>query len=108
MSTLETIKTQIENNPVILYMKGTPDQPQCGFSSQTVQALKACARPFSFVNILEHSDIRAELPTFAEWPTFPQLWISGELVGGCDIVVEMYQSGELKPMVEAASPEVSE
>ena len=63
---------------------------------------------FSFVNILEHPDIRAELPKYAEWPTFPQLWINGELVGGCDIVLEMYQSGELKPMVEAASPEASE
>ena len=61
-----------------------------------------------FVNILEHPDIRAELPKYAEWPTFPQLWINGELVGGCDIVLEMYQSGELKPMVEAASPEASE
>lgn len=108
MSTLETIKSQIEENPVLLYMKGTPNQPQCGFSSQTVQALMACGRPFSFVNILEHPDIRAELPKYAEWPTFPQLWVNGELVGGCDIVLEMYQSGELKPMVEAASPEASE
>jgi len=108
MSTLETIKSQIEDNAVLLYMKGTPNQPQCGFSSQTVQALMACGRPFTFVNILEHPDIRAELPKYAEWPTFPQLWINGELVGGCDIVLEMYQSGELKPMVEAASPEASE
>ena len=108
MSTLETIKSQIEENPVLLYMKGTPEQPQCGFSSQTVQALMACGRPFSFVNILDHPDIRAELPKYAEWPTFPQLWINSELVGGCDIVLEMYQAGELKPMVEAASPESSE
>ena len=107
MSALETIKSQIEENSVLLYMKGTPNQPQCGFSSQTVQVLMACGRPFSFVNILEHPDIRAELPAYAEWPTFPQLWIKGELIGGCDIVLEMYQSGELKPMVEAASPEAS-
>ena len=105
MSTLETIKDQISENPVLIYMKGSPDQPQCGFSSQAVQALKACNRPFSFVDILEHTDIRAELPKYADWPTFPQLWINGELVGGCDIILEMYQAGELKLMVEEASPE---
>ena len=101
--TLENIKSQISENPVLLYMKGEPRAPQCGFSSQTVQALMACEQPFAFVNILEHPDIRAELPKFANWPTFPQLWVKGELVGGCDIVTEMYQNGYLKPLVEAAA-----
>ena len=95
MSALDTIKSQIEENSVLLYMKGTPNQPQCGFSSQTVQALMACGRPFSFVNILEHPDIRAELPAYAEWPTFPQLWIKGELIGGCDIVLRCINPANL-------------
>lgn len=100
--TLEEIKDQIASNPVLLYMKGTPQLPQCGFSSQTVQALMACGQKFAFVNILEHPEIRAELPKYAQWPTFPQLWLNGELIGGCDIVVEMHQNGELQPLVEAA------
>lgn len=101
-ATLEEIKDQIASNPVLLYMKGTPQLPQCGFSSQTVQALMACGQKFAFVNILEHPEIRAELPKYAQWPTFPQLWLNGELIGGCDIVVEMHQNGELQPLVEAA------
>ncbi len=100
--TLEEIKDQIASNPVLLYMKGTPQLPQCGFSSQTVQALMACGQKFAFVNILEHPEIRAELPKYAQWPTFPQLWLNGELIGGCDIVVEMHHNGELQPLVEAA------
>lgn len=103
-TTLDTIKEQIENNSILLYMKGTPQMPQCGFSSQAVQALMACEEKFAFVNILDNPDIRAELPKYANWPTFPQLWVKGELVGGCDIIIEMYQSGELKSLVsEAAS-----
>ncbi|MFK7161418.1 Grx4 family monothiol glutaredoxin [Marinospirillum sp. MEB164] len=102
-STLETIKDQISTNPVLLYMKGTPQMPQCGFSSQAVQALMACGQKFAFVNILEHPDIRAELPKYANWPTFPQLWLSGELVGGCDIIMDLHQQGELLAMVEAAA-----
>ncbi|HKM14454.1 MAG TPA: Grx4 family monothiol glutaredoxin [Marinospirillum sp.] len=101
-STLDTIKEQIASNAVLLYMKGTPQLPQCGFSAQTVQALMACGQKFAFVNILEHSDIRAELPKYANWPTFPQLWLNGELVGGCDIIVDLQQQGELQAMVEAA------
>ena len=104
METLNTIKEQIDSNAILLYMKGTPKFPQCGFSSQTVQALMACGERFAYVNILEHPDIRAELPKYANWPTFPQLWINGELVGGCDIVVEMSQTGELAEMVAAAAP----
>lgn len=102
-TTLDTIKDQIANNPVLLYMKGTPQMPQCGFSSQAVQALMACEQKFAFVNILDNPDIRAELPKYANWPTFPQLWVNGELVGGCDIIVEMYQSGELKTLVTDAA-----
>jgi len=104
MDTVDTIKDQISSNNILLYMKGTPKFPQCGFSSQTVQALMACGERFAFVNILEHPDIRAELPKYANWPTFPQLWINGELVGGCDIVMEMSGTGELAEMVSAAAP----
>ncbi len=102
-STLDTIKDQISNNPILLYMKGNPQMPQCGFSSQAVQALMACEEKFAFVNILDNPDIRAELPKYANWPTFPQLWVNGELVGGCDIIIEMYQSGELKTLVSEAA-----
>ena len=105
MSTLDTIKEQIENNTVLLYMKGTPRMPQCGFSAQTVQALMSCGERFAFVNILENPEIRAELPKYANWPTFPQLWVNGELIGGCDIVVEMANTGELAPIIKAATGE---
>ena len=104
MDIVETIKDQIENNAVILYMKGTPQFPQCGFSSRAVEVLMSIGRPFAYVNILEHPEIRSELPKYANWPTFPQLWVKGELVGGSDILLEMAQSGELKPMIEEASP----
>lgn len=102
-STLDTIKEQISSNPVLLYMKGSPQMPQCGFSAQAVQSLMACGQKFAFVNILEHPDVRAELPKFANWPTFPQLWLKGELVGGCDIIVDLHQQGELQKMVEEAA-----
>lgn len=107
MSTLDTIKEQIENNDILLYMKGTPRMPQCGFSAQTVQALMSCGERFAFVNILENPDIRAELPKYANWPTFPQLWVNGELIGGCDIVVEMANNGELQPLIKDASSDNS-
>ena len=103
MDTLEVIKKQIENNSILLYMKGTPKFPQCGFSSQTVQAIMACGERFAYVNILEHQDIRSALPAYANWPTFPQLWINGELVGGCDIVMELSQSGELQQLISAGA-----
>ncbi|EAQ66171.1 hypothetical protein MED121_05800 [Marinomonas sp. MED121] len=86
-------------------MKGTPRMPQCGFSAQTVQALMSCGERFAFVNILENPEIRAELPKYANWPTFPQLWVNGELIGGCDIVVEMANTGELAPIIKAATGE---
>ena len=108
MDIVETIKDQISNNAVILYMKGTPQFPQCGFSSKAVEVLMSVGRPFAYVNILEHPDIRSELPKYANWPTFPQLWIKGELIGGSDILLEMHQSGELKPLIEEASPAPTE
>ena len=104
MDIVETIKDQIENNAVILYMKGSPQFPQCGFSARAVEALMTVGRPFAYVNILEHPEIRSELPKYANWPTFPQLWIKGELIGGSDIILEMAQNGELKTMVEEVSP----
>lgn len=99
MDIIDTIKDQIENNKIILYMKGTPDQPQCGFSAQSSQALMACGQPFAYINILENPEIRSALPAYANWPTFPQLYISGELIGGCDIIVDLFQKGELQTMV---------
>ncbi|MCM2971196.1 MULTISPECIES: Grx4 family monothiol glutaredoxin [Larsenimonas] len=102
-ATLDTIKQQIEENSILLYMKGTPQLPQCGFSAQAVQALMGCGEQFAFVNILDNPDIRAELPKYANWPTFPQLWVDHELVGGCDIIVEMYQNGELQDVINKAA-----
>lgn len=99
----ETIKTQLEENPVILYMKGTPQAPQCGFSAKTVQALMACGERFAFVNILDNQELRDALKVYSSWPTYPQLYINGELVGGCDIVLEMAESGELANVVKAAA-----
>jgi len=100
MDTVDTIKQQISENPVILYMKGSPDFPQCGFSARAVNALKACGAKFAYVNILENPDIRAELPNYASWPTFPQLYINGELIGGSDIIIEMYETGELQELLK--------
>lgn len=100
---LDTIREQIESNPIIIYMKGTPAAPQCGFSARTVQCLVACGQRFAYVDILAHPEIRATLPQFANWPTFPQLYVNGELVGGCDIVTEMFESGELEPLLKSAA-----
>lgn len=102
MNTLEKIKKQIAENPIILYMKGSPKLPSCGFSARAVETILACDVPFGYVDILQHSDIRAELPKYAQWPTFPQLWVEGELIGGCDIVLEMFQTGELQMLLNNA------
>ncbi len=108
MDIIETLKDQIENNSILLYMKGSPNQPQCGFSARTVQALMACGERFAYVDILQNPDIRANLPKYANWPTFPQLWVDGELIGGCDIVTEMFESGELQTLIkEAAAGQVA-
>ncbi len=102
MEVMERIKQQIEGAPIVLYMKGTPQFPQCGFSSHVVQALGACSAQFTDINVLADPEIRQNLPQYSNWPTFPQLYIDGELVGGCDIVMELYQRGELAKMVAAA------
>ncbi|MGH8506729.1 MAG: Grx4 family monothiol glutaredoxin [Stenotrophobium sp.] len=102
MDALERIKQQVTESPVIVYMKGTPDFPQCGFSARTVQALKSCQVPFSYINIYEDEEIYRALPKFANWPTFPQLYVKGELIGGCDITLDLFQSGELKKMLDEA------
>ena len=99
METLDKIKKQISENPILIYMKGSPKFPSCGFSARAVEALINCGVPFGYVDILQHPDIRAELPAYANWPTFPQLWVEGELIGGCDIVLEMFQQGELKTLL---------
>ncbi|MFP5441953.1 MAG: Grx4 family monothiol glutaredoxin [Gammaproteobacteria bacterium] len=105
MDVMQVIEQQIRDNPVILYMKGTPQFPQCGFSARTVQAVMAVGEPFAYVNILEAPEIRANLPKYANWPTFPQLWVNGELVGGCDIVTEMAASGQLADVIKGAKKE---
>jgi monothiol glutaredoxin len=99
---LERIKEQVTSNPIIIYMKGTPKMPQCGFSARASQALQACSVPFAYVNVLADQEIFENLPRFANWPTFPQIYVKGELIGGCDITLELYQKGELKPMLEQA------
>lgn len=103
VDTLERIKQQIESHDLLLYMKGTPQFPQCGFSGQVVHILKVCKAKFAYVNILENPDIRQTLPIYANWPTFPQLYLKGELLGGCDIVTELFQNGTLEKQLTAAN-----
>ena len=99
----DRIQNHLDSNPVVLFMKGTPQMPMCGFSSRTSEALKNIGREFAYVNVILDSEIREALPAFSDWPTFPQLYIKGELVGGCDIVMELNESGELPKMIEAAA-----
>jgi monothiol glutaredoxin len=102
MNVIERIKDQIENNQVVLYMKGSPDFPQCGFSGKAVQILDACHANYAHVNILEDPELREALKEYSNWPTYPQLYIKGELVGGCDIITDLYQNGELAKMLAEA------
>jgi monothiol glutaredoxin len=102
MNAIDRIKNQLTSATVVLYMKGTPDFPQCGFSAQTVGALRACKAKFAHVNIFEDPEVREALKTYSNWPTFPQLYVNGELVGGCDIAIEMYKSGELQQLLAEA------
>lgn len=102
MSTEEVIKEQLSSNKIILYMKGAPDAPQCGFSAKASQAVMACGERFAYVNILDNPEIRETLKIFSNWPTFPQLYIDGELVGGCDIITELYEKGELQEMIKGS------
>jgi len=101
----QEIKDQISSNPILLYMKGSPDSPQCGFSSRATQLLISCGKPFSFVDILSNPEIRENLPKVSNWPTFPQLFVDGELVGGSDIMVEMDENGELKKLIDTIESE---
>lgn len=103
MDVNERIKQQIEANPIVIFMKGTPDFPQCGFSMRATQALKACGADFAHVDILADPEIRQSLPSYSQWPTFPQVFIKGELVGGCDIVLDLFNKGELQKMTQAAT-----
>jgi monothiol glutaredoxin len=96
------IKTHISTRPAVLFMKGTPDFPQCGFSAQAVAALRAAGAEFHSVNIFEDPELREALKKFSNWPTYPQLYVNGELVGGCDIVLDMHRSGELKRLLAEA------
>ena len=103
MDVLDRIREKVESNAVVVYMKGTQQMPQCGFSMRTAEALKACGKEFAYVNVLLDPEIFQNLPRYADWPTFPQVYIKGELVGGCDITLEMAERGELQKMIDEAS-----
>ena len=92
---------QIEENEILIYMKGTPYEPKCGFSARTVKSLIECDAKFSYVDVLENNDVRSTLPAVSDWPTFPQVFIKGELIGGADIVTQMHETGELKKLVDS-------
>lgn len=108
MDVNQRIEQQLSAYPVLLYMKGTPDFPQCGFSARVVAALRALEAKFAYINIFEDPEIREGLKSYSNWPTFPQLYVNGELIGGCDIVVEMYESGELDEVLDSAGQGTSE
>lgn len=103
MDVLERIDQQVKNNPDVIYMKGTPTFPSCGFSSRAAAALQQTGVEFAYVNILEDMEVFQNLPQYADWPTFPQVYVDGELIGGCDITLELHQSGELQKMMETAT-----
>lgn len=100
MSAQETIKQQINNNKIVLFMKGSASMPMCGFSARAVNILKACGSPFATVDVLQDETIRHGIKEFSNWPTIPQLYINGEFIGGCDIMIEMYEAGELQTLIE--------
>jgi len=104
MKTEDKIRLQIESNPILLYMKGTPAKPECGFSAKAVAALHSTGIDFAYINVLENPFIREKLPSVSHWPTFPQLFVAGELMGGADIVEEMNLTGQLRPLLERAVP----
>jgi monothiol glutaredoxin len=103
MDISERIKAVLDQHPIVVFMKGTPQFPQCGFSMRTVQALQACGARFQHVDVLAEPEYRQHLPQYSQWPTFPQVFINGELVGGCDIVLDLHQRGELQKLVEGAA-----
>ena len=102
MTIIEELENQVKENSILLYMKGSPEAPQCWFSSKASQILIACGKPFSFVDILSNPEIRANLPQFSNWPTFPQLFVNGELIGGCDIISELHEAGDLQTIIDSA------
>ncbi|QCI25937.1 Grx4 family monothiol glutaredoxin [Buchnera aphidicola] len=101
MDVLKEIQQQIQNNSILLYMKGVPNAPSCGYSARAVEALSSCKVRFAYVNVLDHNEIRTMLPKYANWPTFPQLWVNGKLIGGCDIILQMLKDGELQELFKS-------
>lgn len=99
---IEERKKEVQSNKILLYIKGTKEQPQCGFSAQAIQIFSKLGKPFSTIDVLTNPDIRRRMEEFSHWPTFPQIFINGEFVGGSDIVTEMHQNGELEPLVKKA------
>ena len=102
MDVNEKIRQTVTENPIVIFMKGSPDFPQCGFSMRTAEALKACNVEFTYIDVLAEPEIRASLPAFSNWPTFPQVFINGELIGGCDITIDLFQKGELQTLARNA------
>ena len=100
MSIQEQLKEVIDNNEIILFMKGSPDFPQCGFSGRTAQILQACEVKFASVDVLANSSIREGIKDYSKWPTVPQLYVRGEFIGGCDIMTELYENGELQKILK--------
>ena len=97
----QKLKEQIKENPILIYMKGTPYEPQCGFSAKTVHILIECESQFSYVDVLANNEVRVALPKVSDWPTFPQVFINGELIGGADIISQMHEKGELKSLIDS-------
>ena len=108
MNVIDRIRQQVSSTSVLIYMKGTPQFPQCGFSARTSQALNACGVEYGYVNVLADPEIRQTLPQFSQWPTFPQVFINGELVGGCDITLELFERGELQKLCAAVGQPTSD
>ena len=100
---MDRIDEHVKNNSVIIFMKGTPQLPQCGFSSRAAEMLKSCGKEFAYFNVIADMEVFQNLPRYADWPTFPQVYVDGELIGGCDITLEMFENGDLKKMIDAAS-----
>ncbi len=107
MNTQDKIKQQVTQNDIILYMKGTPQSPQCGFSGRSIELLKACGAEFASVDVLADPEIRDGIKQYSNWPTIPQLYIKGQFVGGCDIITDLYQKGELQKLVTSAKARAS-
>ncbi|CAL4319915.1 Grx4 family monothiol glutaredoxin [Buchnera aphidicola] len=100
MNVISKIQKQINENPILIYMKGSPEFPSCGFSAKAVNFLSFFKVRFAYIDVLKHPEIRRELPIFSNWPTFPQLWISGKLIGGSDIIEDLFHSGKLKKIIK--------